>query len=113
MYARIYLEGGEQRDPEVDFPFLEFRKCRIVLKYWNMSDFPLLKNQHTACTSTHVHVKYTSPSLPIEAATLIIPVTLYSQFGPSCRGLNWGSPFGGSLRLRQVGQHVQLVEGQV
>ena len=35
--------------PEVDFPSLEFLKytCtqRMVLEYWNMSDFPLLKNQ--------------------------------------------------------------------
>ena len=34
--------------PEVDFPSLEFLKCKIiemiiVLMYWNMSDFPLLK----------------------------------------------------------------------
>ena len=28
--------------PKVDFPSLESLKCiyRIVLKYWNMSDFP-------------------------------------------------------------------------
>ena len=39
---------------------------------------------------------------------------LHVQLGSSCRSLDWGgASASSSLRLGQVGQHVQLVEGQV
>ena len=49
IYRDLFRGWGAQEfpTPEVDFPSLEFLRCtqRIVLKYWNMSGFPLLKNR--------------------------------------------------------------------
>ena len=40
IYTGINMEGGEHRD----FPPLKLIS-KVYLEYWNMSDFPLLKNQ--------------------------------------------------------------------
>lgn len=41
--AAIYFEGGEHRSIPTLVPSLEFL-TRVALKYWNMSDFHLLKD---------------------------------------------------------------------
>ena len=43
-------------NPEVNFSSLEFLKhtWKIVLLYWNMSDFPLLKNQQLINPCRHI-----------------------------------------------------------